>query len=95
MPQFGDSQSEQRRIRGRPRARQMVGGEVCMADDRALADTYFVRRATGPAQQQSQAHTGISSYPDNKKICLPNGRTVQPIAREIFEEAVRAATLKE
>jgi hypothetical protein len=93
MPQFGDSAGGDPRVRNRPTARRLLGGEVRMSDDRDLADTYFVRRAV--QQQQQQGHLGSFSYPDNKKMSLPNGRTVQPISREVFEEAVRAATLKE
>jgi hypothetical protein len=47
-------------------------------------DTFFVR----PRKDRD-----VSTFA-NDKMSFPDGRTVQALSREVFEEAVRAATLK-
>lgn len=55
-----------------------------MADKDREPDTFFVR----PKQDQL-------SYPQNESLNFPDGRIVKALPRELFEEAVRAANLKE
>ena len=62
-------------------------------NDRALADTYFIQ----PSKDKNQGGYTIEikkSF-ENRKMTLPSGSTVQGVSRELFEQAVRAATLKE
>jgi hypothetical protein len=48
------------------------------------ADTFFVR----PKEEKSP-------FPQNDHLDFPDGTIVRALTRELFEEAVRAATLKE
>jgi hypothetical protein len=86
MPQF-------RHFRNRFLSNGVGGERFAMANQaRELADTFFVR----PRKQDGETpKTDNAPYPQNDKMNFPSGRTVQALPREVFEEAVRSATLKE
>lgn len=59
---------------------------------RALADTYLVLPSKEKIKDDYVVE--IKRVYQNRRMSLPSGRTVQALSREVFEQALQAATLK-
>ena len=76
-----------------PAALPPAEAEAMSNKARTLADTYVV--LPGKSKKHGAYRIEIKRALQGKKMSLPSGRTVQAVSREVFENAVRAATLKE